>query len=95
MFDYDRADIQPAGRATFTEIAAYMVKNPSLKLGIDGSMDPRGTDPRDSALADRRVRAVQDGLMGAGVPASQIQVGAFGDPQLRRDRRVEVLVTTR
>jgi len=31
--------------------------------------------------------------MVAGVPASKIRTGAFGDPQLRRDGRVAVLVS--
>jgi hypothetical protein len=32
--------------------------------------------------------------MQAGVPAYKIQTGAFGDPQLRRNRRVDVLLKT-
>jgi hypothetical protein len=33
-------------------------------------------------------------LIDAGVPASRISIGAFGDPQTRQDRRVEVLFAT-
>jgi len=33
-------------------------------------------------------------LIQAGVPAYKIQTGAFGDAQLTRDRRVEVLIST-
>jgi outer membrane protein OmpA-like peptidoglycan-associated protein len=73
------------------EIATYMKQNPSLEIGIDGSMDPRGTDPRDQNLANRRVKAVHDALVKAGVPANKIKAGAFGDLDLRRDRRVDVL----
>ncbi len=71
-----------------------MKQNPSLQIGIDGSMDPRGSDPRDQNLSDRRVSAVRDALIQAGVPASKIQTGAFGDTGLTRDRRVEVLLKT-
>jgi outer membrane protein OmpA-like peptidoglycan-associated protein len=56
-------------------------------------VDPRGTDPRNQDLSDRRVGAVRDALIGA-VPAYRIQTGAFGDTRLTRDRRVEVLVIT-
>jgi outer membrane protein OmpA-like peptidoglycan-associated protein len=77
------------------QLAVRMMKqNPSLQVGIDGSMDPRGRDPRDQNLSDRRVGAVRDALIQAGVPASKIQTGAFGDTRLARDRRVEVLVKT-
>jgi outer membrane protein OmpA-like peptidoglycan-associated protein len=93
-FDYNKADLQPSDASKVSEIADYMKQNPSLQVGIDGSMDPRGTDPRDQNLSDRRVSAVRDALIQAGVPASKIQAGAFGDAQLARDRRVEVLIRT-
>jgi hypothetical protein len=64
-----------------SEIAAYMNQNPSLQLGIDGS-------------SNSRVNAVRDALIRTGVPSSKIRAGAFGDAQLRRDQRVEVLVRT-
>jgi outer membrane protein OmpA-like peptidoglycan-associated protein len=71
-----------------------MKQNPSIRIGIDGSMAPGGTDPRNEDLSDRRVSAVRDALIQAGVQSSRIQSGAFGDTQLKRDRRVEVLLST-
>jgi outer membrane protein OmpA-like peptidoglycan-associated protein len=53
-----------------------------------------GTDPKDQSLADRRIEAVRNSLIEAGVPAYKIKSGAFGDPATRRDRRVEVLFAT-
>ena len=94
-FDYNRAEITSSDRDTVSEIATYIKKNPSLQVGLDGSMDARGTDPRSQNLSDRRVAAVRDALIQAGVPAQRIQVGAFGDERLKKDRRVEVLISTR
>jgi hypothetical protein len=37
---------------------------------------------------------VVDALKDAGVPAYKMQTGAFGDPQLRGERRVAVLVSS-
>jgi outer membrane protein OmpA-like peptidoglycan-associated protein len=62
------------------DIASYIDKNPSLRIGLDGANA-------------QRVGVVRDALIVAGVPASKIQSGAFGDSQLRRDGRVGVLVT--
>ena len=90
-FAYGSAEINGSETNKVAEIATYMKQNPSLEIGIDGSMDPRGTDPRDQDLSNRRVTAVRDALAKAGVPASKIKAGAFGDVDLRRDRRVEVL----
>jgi outer membrane protein OmpA-like peptidoglycan-associated protein len=94
MFAYDRADIQSSDTTKVSDIAIYMKENPSLQVGIDGSMDPRGTDPRNQNLSDRRVDAVRTALIHAGVPASRIKTGAFGDTSLTKDRRVEVLIIT-
>jgi outer membrane protein OmpA-like peptidoglycan-associated protein len=93
-FDYNRADLHTSDQSKISDIATYLNDNPSLQVGIDGSMDPRGSDPRDQQLSDRRVGAVRDALIQAGVPASKIETGAFGDTQLARDRRVEVLIKT-
>jgi len=62
------------------EIASYTSQNPSFRLGIDGSNE-------------RRVGSVRDALIDAGVPAYKIRTGAFGDPQLRRNDSVAVLVS--
>jgi hypothetical protein len=88
-FDVARSDLSASDRRTVSEVAAYMAKNPSLQAGIDGYQDPNNTN-----LSDRRVGAVRNALIMAGVPASKVQVGAFGDPQSRSDRRVEVLLST-
>jgi outer membrane protein OmpA-like peptidoglycan-associated protein len=93
-FDFDKSDMQASETAKVADIASYLKKNPSLQVGIDGSMDARGTDPRNQELSDRRVNAIRESLIKAGVPAEKIKSGAFGDERLRRDRRVEVLIST-
>jgi outer membrane protein OmpA-like peptidoglycan-associated protein len=93
-FDFNKADLSASEMSKVSEVAAYMKQNPSLRIGIDGSMNPNGTDPHNQDLSDRRISAVRDALIRAGVPASKIQTGTFGDTQLARDRRVEVLIRT-
>ena len=93
-FDRNGADIEPSGMSTISEIATYMAQNPSLELGIDGSINSASTEPTNQDLSNRRVSAVRDALVQAGVPASRIQTGSFSDPQLRRNRRVDVLLKT-
>jgi outer membrane protein OmpA-like peptidoglycan-associated protein len=93
-FAFDNSDLQASDASTVSEITAYMNQNPSLRLGIDGSTDSRGTDPRSQTLSARRIDTVRNALIQAGVPAHRIQTGAFGDQGLRRDRRVEVLISS-
>ncbi|MBS1216899.1 MAG: OmpA family [Proteobacteria bacterium] len=64
---------------TAWEIAEYLKQNPSARVAIDG-------------FNQNRVSSVRDALISAGVPPSKIQAGAFGDPQLRRNGLVAVLV---
>lgn len=93
-FDYNRSELQASEMKKVAEIAQYLRENPSLRVGLDGSMDPRGTDPRNQDLSDRRVSVIRDALIKAGVPTANIQTGAFRDPGLARDRQVAVLLRT-
>ncbi|MCY2930176.1 MAG: OmpA family protein [Planctomycetota bacterium] len=93
-FDAKVADIHDSETAKIAEVAAFLKNNPTLEAGIDGSLPARGSDPRDEGLASRRVNAIRDALINAGVPAEKIKTGTFGDPRLRRDRRVEILIRT-
>jgi outer membrane protein OmpA-like peptidoglycan-associated protein len=79
-FNVNSDDILRSDRNKAQEIADYMNQNPSYRVAIDGSNE-------------RRVSNVRDALIDAGVPAYKIQTGAFGDPQLRRNSRVAVLVS--
>jgi outer membrane protein OmpA-like peptidoglycan-associated protein len=93
-FDYNRSDLRDSEMKKISEIALYMKSNPSLAIGLDGSMDPQGTDPRSQDLSNHRVSAIRDALIQAGVPESRIQLGAFGDKTLVQDRRVPALLCT-
>jgi outer membrane protein OmpA-like peptidoglycan-associated protein len=75
------------------EIADYMKQNPSLKIGIDGSI-PLGSNSKKLDLADLRTITVRDAMIEAGVPASRIETGEFGDSKLARNGRVEILLCT-
>jgi hypothetical protein len=89
-FDYGRADLSDSDRDMIFEAATYMAKNPSLQIGLDGY-----NDPNNQTLSARRVFVVRQALIAAGVPSEKVQTGAFGNPQFRQDRRVEMLLSTR
>jgi outer membrane protein OmpA-like peptidoglycan-associated protein len=102
MFDFDRAEIRSSESRKPAEIAAYMSQNPSVRLGIDGYTDSRGTSQYNLPLSQRRVTTVRDALIQAGVPADRIETGTFGTDRpmcnpsteqcSQREGRVEVLV---
>ena len=92
-FDSESANIRTSDMDQVSEIANYMEQNPSLKVGIDGSI-PSGSTSSKQLLAGRRVVNVRQALINAGLPASRIETGAFGDAKLSQERRVEVLIRT-
>ena len=102
MFDYDRSDIRYPDSRKPAEIAAYMSQNPSVRVGIDGYTDSRGTSQYNLPLSQRRVTNVRDALIQAGVAADRIETGTFGTDRAmcnpaaeqcaQREGRVEVLV---
>jgi outer membrane protein OmpA-like peptidoglycan-associated protein len=93
-FDADKAKLDESQSAKLSEVADYLKQNPSLQVGIDATVNTRGADPRIQRLCDDRVATISDALIAAGVPQSKIKAGSFGDPKLRRDGRVEVLIST-
>jgi len=93
-FDSNTSELRSSDIDQVSEIADYMQENPSLKIGIDGSI-PRGSDTSKLDLAGLRIIAVRNALIKAGVSASRIEMGTFGDPKLVRERRIEVLIRTR
>ena len=86
-FDSSRSDLQSGDNSKAADVANYLRQNPGQRVAIDGPLDPSNVD-----LSNNRVASVRAALLNAGVPASSIRTGAFGDPQQRRDRRVAVLV---
>jgi outer membrane protein OmpA-like peptidoglycan-associated protein len=93
-FDADTTDLRSSDTYQVAEIADYMEQNPSLKVGIDGSI-PRGSDSHKLDLAGLRIVTVRNALIKAGVPAYRIEMGVFGDVRLAREGRIEVLLRTR
>jgi len=102
LFDFDKSDVRSNETSKVAAIATYVQQNPTTMVGIDGYADPRGTDKYNQALSERRVNAIRDALMKAGVARDKIQTGAFGEMRLKcqeateacwqSDRRVEVLI---
>ena len=89
-FENNQPDLPSAENDKVLSVAHYLQENPSLKIAIDCSMDT----PRNQALSDRRCNSIRGALIRAGVPASSIQIGSYGDKTLLPARRIAVLVRT-
>jgi peptidoglycan-associated lipoprotein len=105
-FQRNRADIQPKCASKIVRLATWVTRNPLVVVALDAHHDQPSalTGETDRRLHARRVRAVRDALVRAGVPADRIRTAAVGDRQplcrqatsrcYEANRRVEVLVGT-
>jgi outer membrane protein OmpA-like peptidoglycan-associated protein len=104
LFDTDKSDIRSNETSKIADIAAHVKQNGPMQVSIGGYADPRGTDQHNQGLSERRVNAIRDALVKAGVPGDKIQTSAFGEQRLlcnestaacwQSDRRVEVLISS-
>ena len=79
LFAYDKYDVQESYRQTLNAIAAWMSKNTTARLSIEGHCDDRGTNEYNLALGDRRGKAVKDSLVSLGVASARIDVISYGE----------------
>jgi peptidoglycan-associated lipoprotein len=81
-FDYDKATIAAAEKAKLTGNAAWMQKNSSSKMLIEGHCDQRGSTEYNLSLGERRANAVKQMMVSQGISASRITTVSFGKEKL-------------
>ncbi|HRD48659.1 MAG TPA: OmpA family protein [Candidatus Contendobacter sp.] len=80
FFDFDRADLKPAGRAKLDKLAADLRRVKSVtNILIVGHTDSKGTDAYNMRLGQRRADTVARYLTGKGVPGSIISTRSEGE----------------
>ena len=105
-FQRNRFEIQAKCTSKIARLATWVKAHPLVIVALDPHRDQSQviTGETDSGLADRRVRAVRDALVAAGVAPERIQTGPVGESQVlchqtssecqELNRRVEVLLGT-
>jgi peptidoglycan-associated lipoprotein len=79
FFNYDEAEIMPAGQTTLQQNAEWMRRWPSTRVRIEGHCDERGTNEYNLALGDSRAAAVRDYMASLGIDASRITAVSRGE----------------
>lgn len=79
LFDTDSDRLKTESGAVLKQVAAALIKNPSLKLEIDGYTDSVGDAAHNLDLSKRRAQAVAGVLASQfGVDAGRLTVNGFG-----------------
>ncbi len=78
-FAFDSAKIDAAGEAIVTAYAAWLNKNPDVKVTVEGNCDERGSREYNLALGEERAKSVKDILVSNGVDAARIDTVSYGE----------------
>ena len=78
LFDFDSYSLDGEDRATLDAQAAWLMRNPNVRVTIEGHADERGTREYNLALGDRRANAARDYLQARGVAANRMQTLSWG-----------------
>ena len=78
FFATNESVLTTASRDTLRKQAAWLRKNSSINIVLEGHADERGTREYNLALGERRANAAKDYLMTYGVAASRISVISYG-----------------
>ena len=79
FFNYDEAELLPAGQTTLQQNAEWMRRWTSTRVRVEGHCDERGTNEYNLALGDARAAAVRDYLISLGIEAVRINTVSRGE----------------
>ncbi|HEY7809885.1 MAG TPA: peptidoglycan-associated lipoprotein Pal [Allosphingosinicella sp.] len=78
LFETDSYSLDDQDRRTLDAHAAWLQRNPNVRVTIEGHADERGTREYNLALGDRRANAARNYLQSRGVAASRMNVISWG-----------------
>ncbi|ALO42417.1 peptidoglycan-associated lipoprotein Pal [Pseudoalteromonas phenolica] len=88
-FDFDKSSIRGQYAELLQAHADFLVKNPSVKVLVEGHADERGTPEYNIALGESRGKSVAKYLQSLGVSDSQISVVSYGEEKPMVKSRTE------
>lgn len=102
LFDFNKASLTPAARATARDIAVAVKGVSDRDITVEGHTDAVGTNEYNLRLSKDRARSVADALVDNGVSSKRLYVRGLGESQpiasnttsagRQRNRRVEVVI---
>jgi outer membrane protein OmpA-like peptidoglycan-associated protein len=102
FFDWDKSDLTPRATQIIAQAATDSKTNHTTVLNVSGYTDTSGTPTYNQGLSVRRAKAVEGQLVADGVPASEIEIHAYGETHLLvptgpgvrepQNRRVEIVL---
>jgi outer membrane protein OmpA-like peptidoglycan-associated protein len=102
FFDWDKYNLTPRATQIIAQAASDSKTNSVTTLQVSGYTDTSGTPKYNMGLSQRRAKSVAAQLVADGVPATEIEIHAYGDTHLLvptgpgvrepQNRRVEIVL---
>ncbi len=102
FFDWNKADVYPRAAQIIAQAASNSKTASVTTLDVSGYTDTSGTADYNQGLSERRAKSVAAQLETDGVPASEIEIHAYGETHLLvatgpgvrepQNRRVEIVL---
>jgi peptidoglycan-associated lipoprotein len=83
QFAFDDSSLSTHSRENLDKIAAWMKKNPAVKVQIQGNTCNIGTSEYNLALGDRRALAAREYVVALGIEASRLATISYGEERPR------------
>jgi peptidoglycan-associated lipoprotein len=77
-FDFNTYNLKPEAETILNKTSAWLSKNPTVKIKIEGNCDERGTAEYNLALGDRRANSAKEYLIKIGVAANRLETVSWG-----------------
>jgi peptidoglycan-associated lipoprotein len=88
-FEYDKNNVEYQFNDMLGAHAEFLVKNPGVRITIEGHCDERGTPEYNIALGERRAKSVAKYLTTLGVSNGQISIVSYGEEKPANKSRTE------
>ena len=83
FFDYDQYVIRDEFKPLVEAHAQFLIRNPKMKMLIQGNADERGSREYNLALGQKRSEAVRKALALLGTPEGQVESVSLGEEKPR------------
>jgi outer membrane protein OmpA-like peptidoglycan-associated protein len=84
-----RAALRPEAKASLGKLVAFVNRDPTKPIRIEGHTDGRGNPNANQMLSQRRADSVRDALIAAGVAANRMTSIGLGEDQPVADNETE------
>ena len=77
-FEFDKDKIRPESFPILDAVVDVLVKNPQIKIDVQGHTDNKGSPAYNKALSDRRAASVKKYLVSKGIDPSRLTSKGYG-----------------